>query len=31
MRTPQDSEGVTTVQINANLQGEPPFIVHIEF
>ena len=30
MRTPQDSEGVTTVQINAKLQGEPPFFVTIE-
>ena len=31
MRTTQDdSEGVTTVQINAKLQGEPLFIVTIE-
>ena len=30
MRTPQDSEGVTTVQINAkSFQGEPPFLVTI--
>ena len=30
MRTPQDSEGVNTVQINGKLQGEPPFLVAIE-
>ena len=31
MRTPKDSEGVTNVQINAKLQGEPPFHVTVEY
>ena len=30
MPTPRDSEGVNTVQINAKLQGEQPFLVAIE-
>ena len=30
MRATQDSEGVTTVQINAKHQGEPPSFVTIE-
>ena len=30
MRTPDDSEGITTVQINATVQGEPPFFFTVE-
>ena len=30
MRTPEDSEGVTTVQINEKVHVEPPFFVTVE-